>query len=413
MPKRSGVLVGALAAASTFAAEALAADGGVVSGASGFLHRQTPFGLLVWQGLVVLVAPVVGWICGTAAVRLLGKIAARTDARWDDRIVAAFRGPCRLILAVMFVRAGAAAFEPTAETEAWLGRILSPLLMIGCAWAMDRALGVGAAEMAERYAARDQDPAHVRAARTRISMLRQIGGVLIALLATALVLMQFDLVRQVGVSLLASAGIAGVVLGFAAQRSIATILAGLQLSIAQPVRIGDEVVIEGEWGTIEEITLTFVVVRIWDQRRLVLPISQLLDKPFQNWTRSSSELLGTVFFHVDYMAPIDVLREEVRLACEADPDWDGRVAMLVVVDALPTTLQLRALVSAPSAGRLWDLRCRVRERLVKRLQELEGGRYLPRTRFEPAAPGEKRSAEPPAEAQGVTPLPQPLTAPRT
>ncbi|MDI3282018.1 mechanosensitive ion channel domain-containing protein [Polyangium sp. 15x6] len=412
MPKRSGVLVGALASASTFAADALAADGDAAS-ASRLLHRETPFGLLVWQALVVLVAPVVGWICGTVAVRLLGKLASRTGARWDDRIVEAFEGPCRLILAVMFVRGGAAAFEPTAEAEAWLGRILSPLLVVGCAWAMDRALGVGATEMTERYAARDQDPAHVRAARTRISMLRQIGGVLIALLATALVLMQFDLVRQVGVSLLASAGIAGVVLGFAAQRSIATILAGLQLSIAQPVRIGDEVVIEGEWGTVEEITLTFVVVRIWDQRRLVLPISQLLDKPFQNWTRSSPELLGTVFLHVDYTAPIDVLREEVRLTCEEDPDWDGRVAMLVVVDALATTLQLRALVSAPSAGKLWDLRCRVRERLVKRLQGLDGGRYLPRTRFEPAAPTEKRSSEPPREGPGATPLPQPLTAPRT
>ncbi|MDC3958459.1 mechanosensitive ion channel family protein [Polyangium jinanense] len=412
MPKGSGLLIGALAAASTFATEALAADGGVASAAR-ILHRGTPFGLLVWQGLVLLVAPVVGWICGTAGVRLLAKLASRTDSRKDDRLVAAFRGPCRLILAVLFVRAGAAAFEPTAETEAWLGRILSPLLVIGCAWAADRALGVGVAEIGDRYEASKLDAVSARAARTRLSILRQVASVLLALVAAALVLLQFDLVRQVGVSLLASAGIAGVVLGFAAQRTLATILAGLQISIAQPVRIGDEVVIEGEWGTVEEITLTFVVVRIWDQRRLVLPISHFLDKPFQNWTRSSSELLGTVFLHVDYMAPIDVLREEVRRACEEDPDWDGKVAGLVVVDALETTVKLRALVSAASSGKLWDLRCRVRERLVRRLQGLDGGRYLPRGRFEPAASEEKRSAEMPREAVQATPLPQLLTPPKT
>ncbi|TKD05244.1 mechanosensitive ion channel family protein [Polyangium fumosum] len=392
---------------------ALAAEGDVASRASWILHRETPFGLLAWQALVVLVAPVIGWISGAAVVRLLGKLTSRTGARWDDRLVEASRGPCQFLLAVLFVRGAVAAFEPTAATEAWLERILRPLLVIGCAWAADRALGVGTTEMADRYEGKDQDPGHVRAARTRISMLRRIGSVSIAILAAALVLMQFDLVRQVGVSLLASAGIAGVVLGFAAQRSIATILAGLQISIAQPVRIGDVVVIEGEWGTIEEITLTFVVVRIWDQRRLVLPISQLLDKPFQNWTRSSPELLGTVFLHVDYTAPIDVLREEVRRVCEADPDWDGKVAGLVVFDALSTTLQVRALVSAPSAGQLFDLRCRVRERLVQRLQGIDGGRHLPRTRFEPSALEERRAEGQPEDTLRANPLPQPLTAPKT
>jgi small-conductance mechanosensitive channel len=184
----------------------------------------------------------------------------------------------------------------------------------------------------------------------------------------------------VGVSILASAGIAGIVIGFAAQRSLATLLAGLQLSVSQPVRIGDTVIVEGEWGWIEEITLTYVVVKIWDLRRLIVPITYFLEKPFQNWTKFSPDLLGTVVIHADYTVPIDAVREEVKRLCEADARWDGKVAELVVLEATERTVALRALVSAADAGKQWDLRCSVREGLVRFLQQLDGGRHLPKSR---------------------------------
>lgn len=402
MYQRNSILFGAPAVDAGFADRVVTA-----------LHQESLFGLMVWQGLVLAAAPLVGFLGSAAALRLLGKLASRTESTWDDKLLVALRGPLRLLFAIVFIRGTAEALDPKAG-ESFLAEVLSPLLVLGVAWAAERAIGVGEIAMAERYEAAAKDAVSARAARTRISMLRRMASVLIAILAAALVLLQFEIVRQVGVSLLASAGIAGVMLGFAAQRSIATLLAGLQISIAQPVRIGDVVIIEGEWGTIEEITLTFVVVRIWDQRRLVLPIGQLLEKPFQNWTRGSPELMGTVFFHADYTVPIEVLRAEVQRACEEDPDWDGRVAKLVVTDAQATTLQLRALVSAENADKLWDLRCRVREKLVTRLQELEGGRYLPRTRIEGHL-GEAAARLEKAGERGARGEPRslPLTAPNT
>ncbi|MBK9258439.1 MAG: mechanosensitive ion channel [Polyangiaceae bacterium] len=299
------------------------------------------------QWFWLLSAPLAGWIAGATIMYVLEKITHRTETEWDEQLAKRLRAPARLIAVVLCERAALVAVELPASTEAGVERALSSALVVGLAWAVNRSLEVLTNELARRYEAAVSDAATARAARTRVLVLRRVLSVLVTLVAAALVLTQFELARQIGVSLLASAGIAGVVLGFAAQRSIATLLAGLQISIAQPVRIGDVVIIEGEWGTIEEITLTFVVVRVWDERRLVLPIGQLLEKPFQNWTRKSPQLMGTVFVYADYTVPIDALRAEVRRACESDPDWDGRVASLVVFDSEPTVLKLRAVVSAP------------------------------------------------------------------
>lgn len=366
----------------TLATTAQAAESDVTAQIVQALREQSFWGISAAQWFWLLAAPLAGWIVGAAIMFVFGKIAHRTATEWDEHLAKRLRAPARLIAVVLFERAALVAVELPASTEAGVERALSSALVVGLAWAVNRSLEVLTNELARRYEAAVSDAATARAARTRVLVLRRVLSVLVTLVAAALVLTQFELARQIGVSLLASAGIAGVVLGFAAQRSIATLLAGLQISIAQPVRIGDVVIIEGEWGTIEEITLTFVVVRIWDDRRLVLPIGQLLEKPFQNWTRTSPQLMGTIFLYADYMVPIDALRAEVRRACESDPDWDGRMAGLVVFDSEPTVLKLRALVSAADADKLWDLRCRVREKLVQFLQSLEGGRYLPRARLE-------------------------------
>jgi small-conductance mechanosensitive channel len=193
-------------------------------------------------------------------------------------------------------------------------------------------------------------------------------------------------VRQFGTSILASAGIAGIIVGFAAQRSIATLLAGFQIAFTQPIRLDDIVIVENEFARVEDITLTYVVVRTWDLRRLVLPITYFIEQPFQNWTRTSSDILGSVFFHVDYAMPVVALREELDRILAASKYWDGRVKVLQVTDAGERTLQLRALASARDAASAWDLRCEIREKLITFVQQ-QYPQHLPRTRAElqPAA----------------------------
>jgi hypothetical protein len=200
-------------------------------------------------------------------------------------------------------------------------------------------------------------------------------------------LMTFDSVRQFGISLLASAGIAGVVLGFAAQKSLGTLLAGIQIAVSQPVRLDDVVIVEGEWGRIEEITLTYVVVRIWDERRLIVPVTYFLDNAFQNWTYTSAEILGTVYIYADYSVPVEMVRKELKNILDSTDLWDGRLWSLLVTDSTERTMEMRALVSAANSSKAWDLRCLVRERLIDFLQREYPG-SLPRVRLEsrPAIP---------------------------
>ena len=210
-------------------------------------------------------------------------------------------------------------------------------------------------------------------------MTSRVAVAAIAIFTVASMLMVFDTVRQFGASILASAGIAGIVVGLAAQKSIATLLAGFQIALTQPIRVDDAVIVENEFGRIEDITLTYVVVRLWDLRRLVVPITYFIEQPFQNWTRSSANLLAPVFLYVDYAMPIDPLRQELTRILTASTRWDGKVNVLQITDAKEHTLQLRALASAADASLAWDLRCEVRERLVNFVQQ-QYPAYLPKFR---------------------------------
>jgi small-conductance mechanosensitive channel len=216
---------------------------------------------------------------------------------------------------------------------------------------------------------------------TQVTVLRKVALVVIAIFTLASMLMVFESVRQFGTSILASAGIAGVIIGFAAQRSIATLVAGFQIAVTQPIRIDDVVIVENEWGKIEDITLTYVVVQIWDLRRLVLPITYFIEKPFQNWTRVSAELLGSVFFHVDYTMPLPPLRAELDRILTQSSLWDGKVKVLQVTEARERTLELRVLASARDAPTAWDLRCEVREKMIDFMQK-HYPQSLPRVRGE-------------------------------
>jgi len=235
--------------------------------------------------------------------------------------------------------------------------------------------------MQRNYDISSADNLEARKTLTKIRMFRRIFTLFVLVLALASALMVFDATRSIGASVLASAGIAGAVAGLSSQKFLGAVLAGVQIAIAQPIRLDDVVVVEGEWGRVEEIGMTYVVVRIWDQRRLMVPVTYFLDKPVQNWTRASAEILGTVLLHVDYRAPVPAIRGELERLCreEAGDLWDGRVCGLQVVEAGPAALQLRALVSSADSSRNWDLRCLVRERLVDFLRR-HHSESLPRAR---------------------------------
>jgi hypothetical protein len=220
---------------------------------------------------------------------------------------------------------------------------------------------------------------------TRVAILRQSLVVLIAVVTLCLILMSIPSIRQIGVTLFASAGIAGLVAGLAARPAISNLIAGIQLAVTEPIRLEDSVIIEGEFGNIEEIRATYVVVRLWDLRRLVVPLSYFLEKPFQNWTRASTDLLATVMFYVDYTVPVAMVREELQRIVKGTDLWDGRVCKLQVTNCTESTVELRALLSALDAGRAWDLRCFVREQLIAYLKR-EHAEALPRARAEVLSP---------------------------
>jgi small-conductance mechanosensitive channel len=196
--------------------------------------------------------------------------------------------------------------------------------------------------------------------------------------------MLFDEVRRLGTSLIASAGVLGIIIGFAAQRTIANLFAGFQLAMAQPIRLDDVVIVEGEWGRVEEITLTYVVIHIWDDRRLIVPLSHFIEKPFQNWTRVSANILGSVFLWVDYMLPLEEVRKATQEIVQASAIWDKRFWNLQVTDTTERTMQIRVLATAADSGKAWDLRCEIREKLIGFIQRNHPDR-LPRIRaeFEP------------------------------
>jgi hypothetical protein len=237
-----------------------------------------------------------------------------------------------------------------------------------------------------RYDLAAADNLRARKVYTQVHVLSKTVYAVIGIFTAASVLMLFEEVRRFGTSLLASAGVVGIIAGFAAQRTIANLCAGFQLAMTQPIRLDDVVVVEGEWGRIEEITLTYVVVHIWDDRRLVVPLSYFIEKPFQNWTRVSASLLGSVFAWADYSLPVSEVRSEVERIVRSCKDWDQRFWNLQVTDTTDRAMQLRVLATAADASKAWDLRCEIREKLVGFIQERHA-QALPKVRAEVAGGG--------------------------
>jgi small-conductance mechanosensitive channel len=270
--------------------------------------------------------------------------------------------------------------------------VASILLIATIAWVLIRGLTVLERLVTLRYRIDVEDNLQARGILTQFSFLKKLGIFLIVLVAASSTLMLFDGARQLGTSLLTSAGIIGLVVGFAAQKILGNLLAGFQIALTQPIRIDDAVIVENEWGWIEELTLTYVVVRLWDWRRLVLPINYFLEKPFQNWTRNSAELIGSVFLYTDYGVPLEPLRAELTRLLQANPLWNGKVNVLQVTDSRERVIELRALMSARNAPQAWDLRCAIREGLIVYLQQHHPD-ALPRVRAEIDLPPSSRPNE--------------------
>ncbi|MGC9668142.1 mechanosensitive ion channel family protein [Planosporangium sp. 12N6] len=279
------------------------------------------------------------------------------------------------------------AVQPTtayAADRPWrriLLHVLGLILIAATAWLVASLLLVLQDAALARFRMDVPDNRQARRIRTQVVMLRRITVAVVTVLAVGVMLMTFPSVRGVGATVLASAGVIGAVAALAAQSVLGNVFAGLQLAFSDAVRLDDVVVVEGEWGRIEEMTLSYVVVHIWDDRRLILPTSYFTTKPFQNWTRTQSAVLGTAEFDVDWSVPVQAVREEMRRMVEASDLWDGRVCVLQVTDATGGMVRLRALVSAANSGNLWDLRCLVREHLVAWVRD-HRPTALPRLRAE-------------------------------
>jgi small-conductance mechanosensitive channel len=327
--------------------------------------RFLDLSLIRWLGLLLLavVAVLAGTLVEWFLARLGRAVVRRTWPPGEERLLDLLAGPARALLALLLFHLLAPLLglpDPAGEE---VDRVVRSLFIVAVTWLILRLITVASTRLESALASRVAD-ARLRTLQTYLALPRTILRCAAIVVGTSLVLVQFEVVRTVGVSLLASAGLAGVIIGLAAQRVVANLLAGIQIVLTQPIRIGDLVAMENEWGWVEEIGLTFVVVKLWDLRRLVLPVSYFLEKPFQNWARGGPALLGTVFLRTDYTVPIEAIRAEVARILDQTGLWDRRASAVQVTDLAERTVEVRVLVSARDGGQLWDLRCLVRERLL-------------------------------------------------
>jgi small-conductance mechanosensitive channel len=281
-----------------------------------------------------------------------------------------------------------------------LARLLTMAIIGLIGWAAITALHITANIYLRRFRLDVHDNLLARKHNTQVRVLLRTVDVLVVLITVGTALMTFPAVRQYGYSLFASAGVAGIVAGLAARPVLSNLFAGVQLAMTQPIRIDDVVIVEGEWGVIEEITSTYVVVRIWDLRRMIVPLSYFIEKPFQNWTRENAALIGVVYFYLDYRAPVGVIRDKLNELVKQSEFWNGKVVSLLVTDTRENVIVLRAIMSADDAGRTFNLRCEIREKMIDFLQR-EHPEALPRQRSEVAVTGDADAKSNPARRAAI------------
>src|SRR5216683_222841 len=333
--------------------------------------------------VILAIAAVVALSIDRLVVRALGRYLSRRHP-YLSPLLARTEYPMRLavLLAALFIALPAAPFDPAATSALTKLLVLASIVLIG--WTVITAANTTAELYLLRLRLDVENNLLARKHITQVRILKRTVDTLLVVVTVAAALMTFEAVRQYGVSLFASAGVAGLVVGLAARPVLSNLLAGIQLAVTQPIRVDDAVLVENEWGRIEDITSTYVVIRIWDDRRLIVPLTYFIEKPFQNWTREGSALLGSVLLHLDYTAPIDRIRQKAAELAAQPKLWNGKVVNVQVTDAKDSSIEVRVLVSASSASALWDLRCEMREQLIGFLQR-EHPTAFPRRRQEAVA----------------------------
>ncbi|MER6218912.1 MULTISPECIES: mechanosensitive ion channel family protein [unclassified Streptomyces] len=339
--------------------------------------------LLTVIGGSVLLTFTVGWLADV----LLRRVDARHPETPLWSLLRRCGPPLRILLLAALLRGSyrQIPWRPLLEHQAAVGRVLSLVTIGAGAWCVVHISSAVVESSYARYAAGTRDPSRIRRVRTQVTLIMRIVTALVALLAVAAMLLTFPDFRAVGTSVLASAGLIGIVAGVAAQSTLGNLFAGFQIAFGDLVRIGDTVVVDGEWGVVEEVTLTFLAVRTWDERRITMPVSYFTGKPFENWSRGGIQMTGTVFLHCDHSAPVSLIRERLKEILDNCEAWDGRGWNLAVTDTTPTTIVLRAIVTAKDPDDLWTARCTVREQLVSWLAE-KHPYALPRVSTSPAVP---------------------------
>ncbi|MCX4991547.1 mechanosensitive ion channel family protein [Streptomyces sp. NBC_00568] len=320
--------------------------------------------VIVVGGSVVLTL-LIGW----SVDRLLRRVDDRHSETSLWGLLRRGRVPFQLVLFAALLRASYDQAKLLVEHRIGIGRTLTLILIGAAAWLVVSIATAIVETSYTRYANAHRDPARVRRVRTQVTLIQRVVSAVVGVVAIAAMLLTFPAMRAAGASLLASAGILGIVAGVAAQSTLANLFAGLQIAFGDMVRLGDTVVVDGEWGTVEEITLTFLTVRTWDERRITMPVSYFTSKPFENWSRGTPQMTGIVFLHVDHSAPVEAMRAKLRDILRECPAWDGRDYALAVTDSTPNTMQVRALVTAKDADDIWTVRVTVREQLIRWLTE--------------------------------------------
>lgn len=333
----------------------------------------------VYNIILILLAIAVGLIIKFILRKILLFNYKRTGYYIFDSIHRQLGGVASIMLPVLMLNIAVPLMVISRENKGRVDHFMQILLTVAFAALFIRAIKVMEEIIYHVYDVNQSNNLKARRIRTQMQFVRQILVAIIVLLGVAVILLSFDNLRKLGTGLLGGVAIGATIVGFAAQQSLGNLLAGFQIAFTQPIRLDDVLVVEGEWGRVEEITLTYVVLKIWDQRRLILPINYFITKPFQNWTRTSSEILGTVFIYMDYSVPVDELRNKLTELLNSSNLWDKKVNVLQVTDTRERTVEIRALMSARNSGEAFDLRCYVRENLIKYI-ESNYPYALPRTR---------------------------------
>jgi small-conductance mechanosensitive channel len=341
---------------------------------------------------ILIVAAIVALLLH-AALLWLGRRAMGERETFLRTVMAATTGPTRVGLLLVALAIALPATPLAGATASLLARLLGLGTIFLLGWVALTALHIGADLYLRRYRLDLPDNLLARKHITQVRILERVVAVMIVFVTIGFALLTFDAVRQFGVTLFASAGVAGIIAGLAARPVLSNFFAGVQIAVSQPIRIDDAVIVENESGTIEEITFSYVVVKLWDLRRMVVPLSYFIEKPFQNWTRTGGELIGSIFFYVDHTAPVEAIRAKLMAIVAQSKLWNGKVANLQVSDCKETSIELRALVSADTAAAVWDLRCEVREKLIDFLQR-DYPTALPRRRYEATGSAVAKTSKP-------------------